>query len=134
MIEEIIGNGKEFPEYKIHCFNGIPMVIQVNGNENGLRKGNYYTTDWKKLPFYKGSPNYENELQKPSRLKEIIKIAKILSKSFIYVRVDLYFVNGKIYFGELTFTPSGGLSKFSDKDYDFKMGTFLELDKDILVR
>lgn len=134
VIEEVIGNNVPLLDYKIHCFSGVPIVIQVNGNENGLRKGNYYTVDWEKLPFYKGSPNFSDKLQKPNKLKEIITIAKILSKSFTYVRVDLYYLNEKIYFGELTFTPSGGVSKFSNKKYDFSMGSFLELNKDILIR
>lgn len=104
------------------------------GVENGKRKGDFYTKDWKKLSFYKGVPNFENEIKKPSKLNEIISITEKLSNSFIYVRVDLYFFDEKIYFGELTFTPAGGLSKFSNKKYDFKMGSLLELDKDVLTQ
>ncbi|SEI76940.1 TupA-like ATPgrasp [Alkalibacterium gilvum] len=134
VIEELISDEEDLIEYKVHCYEGVPKIIQVNGNENNVRKGNYYTAKWEKLPFYKGTPAFKKEPKKPKELSEIILAAKKLSSVFLYVRVDLYCVSGKIYFGELTFTPSGGLAKFSDKYYDYLMGSFLEIQREILIK
>ena len=55
------------------------------------------------------------------------EIAKKLSEDFDYVRVDLYNIDGNIYFGELTFCDSGGFEKFTDKKWDFKLGSYWEI-------
>lgn len=134
LIEEIIGNGEVLTDYKIHSFKGSPKIIQVNGIEDGISRSNYYTPEWEKLPICREASNFERELEKPRKLDEIIEVAKTLSKPFNYVRVDLYYVDEKVYFGELSFTSNAGLSKFSDKQHDLKLGSYLELNKDILIK
>ena len=83
------------------------------------------------MPFTR--ENHENNpkgIEKPKKLEEMIDISKKLSKDIPFVRVDLYEVNGQVYFGELTFYPSGGFEGFKPEEYDKILGDMLELPKE----
>ena len=63
----------------------------------------------------------------PSNLSEMIRLAETLSANYKFLRVDLYNVNGKIYFGELTFYPAAGMGAFIPEEWDEKLGNLLAL-------
>jgi len=116
IIEKMLLNDKnEVPEdYKFHCFNGKVEFIQVDTGRFSNHKRTIFNKEWSKLPFryclkLNNKPAYgeDNNIKKPINLSEMILIAKKLSEGFTYVRVDLYSLNNKIYFGELTFTHFG---------------------------
>lgn len=90
---------------------------------------NYYDTDGNLLPFgeksFEPDPNYIIEL--PDNLKKMIALAESLSKNEPFLRVDFYNVNGKIFFGELTFYPASGLGKWTSEEADKEIGLFLKL-------
>lgn len=90
---------------------------------------NYYSSDGKLLPFgekgFEPDPNHEEVM--PGNLIEMIKVAEELSKGFKFLRVDLYNVKGKIYFGELTFYPAAGMGAFVPDEWDEKLGALLKL-------
>ena len=67
------------------------------------------------------------EIQKPDNFEQMIEIAKELSKGLIHVRIDLYNVAGKIYFGEYTFHHNGGLTQFEEVKEDLRWGDFINL-------
>lgn len=101
-------NKKSLPrDYKFFCFNGEPKFIciyedrQVNGHDV---KKMVYDLDWKPMPDKVINPVIKDRPIPPS-LKEMIEISRILSKGFDFVRVDLYEIDGKPVFGEMTFTP-----------------------------
>lgn len=121
--------GDNLNDYKIFCFNGEPKIILVCSNRNGSYKNtNFYDIDWNLMPFtrqnHKNSPN---EIEKPKKLDEMLNIAKRLSKGIPFVRIDLYNINEKIYFGEMTFIPSGGFEGFEPKEWDEKLGNMINL-------
>lgn len=130
IIEKYIGELGSLPtEYKIHCFNGIAKSLYVvTGRGQDIRYNNYYI-DW--TPFdesqFNGWKKTEKELKKPENFQKMVEIAEILSKNFPFVRVDLYNINGKIYFSELTFTPAKGTLIFDDDKADFIMGEWLKI-------
>lgn len=68
---------------------------------------------------------------KPSRFEDMLKIAEILSKDIPHVRIDLYCIENKIYFGEATFYTGSGFIPFDDKEWDYKLGSWLKLPKNI---
>lgn len=123
------GSNTHLPvDYMIHCFNGVPQVIEVGlHSRDKEKKYGSFDPDWRFLPYFKDSEALSKVIDKPERLDEMLEISKDLSKAFTYVRVDLYYSGNKIYFGELTFTPAACL------DYDFinfadqQMGEFLDL-------
>ena len=128
IIEKYIGEGDALPlEYKIHCFNGKAKSLYVVSNRGkDIRYNNYYI-DW--TPFdesqFNGWKKSDTEIKKPENFEKMVEIAEQLSKKFPFVRVDLYNINGKIYFSELTFTPAKGTLIFDDDKADFIMGEWL---------
>ena len=90
---------------------------------------NYYSPEGKLLEFgeqgLEPDPNYPIEL--PNNLGEMIALAEKLSADEPFLRVDFYNVNGKIYFGELTFYPASGMLPWTPEEADIKIGEYLEL-------
>ena len=104
-------NGKIPDDYKIYCFNGKPDIVLLCKDRftQGSHRARYlfYDKDWNFLPFNKGDDLIEKpNIVKPENLDEMLKIAETLSKDFIFARIDLYNINGKIYFGEITLSPN----------------------------
>ena len=129
LIEEFLdaGDGKVPEDYKIFCFDGEPRFIAVDTDRFTNHKRNIYDLEWN---FMKGVtlnfPN-DNPLQVPEKLEELITYAKLLSQGFPHVRVDLYIVKDKVYFGEMTFTNGAGFDKIKPKEFDEKLGELFKL-------
>lgn len=110
-------------DYKFHCFNGVPNFIQIDTDRGIHHKRNFYDTSWNLLDFKMNNYDVNYKLNpKPKNHEKMLEIATKLSAKFPYVRIDLYNLNGKIYFGEITFHPSGGHVKFIPKKYDTIFG------------
>lgn len=113
-------------DVKIHCFNGKIEFIEVHEDRLTNHTKTHYDENWKVLNFK--SYFTEGKLSKPPITFEKMKtISKILSKDFHYVRVDLYELNGKIYFGELTFHPGSGFKAYEPEEQDLILGQKLIL-------
>lgn len=126
MVDE---SGKELKDYKIFCFNGIPMYIQVDFGRFTYHERNLYSTEWKYMGFASLYPtNAEHIIPKPVCLNEMLSIAGILSKNIPFVRVDLYVIREKIYFGELTFYHGGGFERFTPQKWDKILGDLLDIE------
>lgn len=129
LIEELLhdeSNNELLNDYKIHCFNGKPCYIQTIFDRNEGVKENWFDTDWKPVDLYYFSAN-KKQIEKPGNLSELLNVAEKLAKGFNYVRVDLYSINKKILFGELTFHPYSGLMKFQPQEWDTVLGKLLTL-------
>lgn len=117
-------------DYKIFCFNGKPKYILVYMERDIEDLRCYYDLNWKKLPFTtEKNKFYESEVEKPVNLNEMIEVAQKLALDFPFVRVDLYNINGKVLFGEMTFYPNDGRKKYIPDEYNKIIGDYLELPK-----
>lgn len=123
--------GDNLNDYKIFCFNGVPKYILVCSNRNGgFKNTDFYDVNWNLMPFTREKhKNNPNGIPKPKNLKEMLDIAQKLAKDIPFVRVDLYDIKNKIYFGEMTFYPSAGFEGFSPKEWDKKLGDMIKLPK-----
>lgn len=121
-LEDDSTSNKGLFDYKFFCFNGIPYYIVVDGERFIEHKRNFYDINWNLLKIKSDCPNFDLPIQKPENLKDLIDVAKKLSTNFPFVRVDLYSVNNKIYFGELTFYPWSGYIQFEPDFFDFELG------------
>lgn len=120
----------ELRDYKFFCFDGkvkslfIATDRQVIGEDT---KFDFYDEEFNHLPFTNGHPNSKKRIPKPENFNEMKRLAEKLSAGFPHIRVDLYSINGKIYFGELTFYHWSGLVPFNPNVWDFKFGEWLKL-------
>ena len=121
------GNDGGLRDYKFFCFKGNPKVMFLLKDRQIDTRLNFYDTEFNKLPFERGYPNFDDEIEKPDGWDEMMELAKQLSKDIPQVRVDFYNIKGKIYFGELTFFPGSGMEKFSPQKWDRIMGDWIEL-------
>ena len=134
MIEEMLkeDEGSIPNDYKFHCFRNnsdTEVLIQIDLDRFTNPKRIIYDESWNRLPFTFAFEQSEIDVGKPMALGKMIDIAKSLSAAFDYVRVDLYLVMGRVFFGELTFTPGNGFSKFVPPEFDRIMGDKWQLAK-----
>lgn len=130
LIEEYMedSNCKELRDYKFFCFNGVPklMFIAIDRSKHET-KFNFYDMDFNLLPFRQHYPNDSREVLKPKCFNEMISLSKKLSVNIPFVRVDFYEVDGKVYFGELTFSHFSGMMPFDPEEWDLKIGNYLDI-------
>lgn len=116
-------------DFKFYCFNGEPFCVMVCVERNTKKpKFYYYDKSWNLLKLSKDSfDNPDIKLRKPAKIDAMFEYARILSKDFKFVRVDFYSIEDRVYFGELTFTPSAGLDTSRLQQTDFILGEKLLL-------
>lgn len=115
-------------DFKFFCIHGEPKYIWVKTFSDGKFRNCYYDLEWNKLTGDTNKKDYlSKNIPKPKNLNELISIAKKLSQDFIFIRVDLYSINGKIYFGELTFFPYAGLKRITVERLNKELGDLMEL-------
>lgn len=122
---EVVG----LTDYKFYCFNGKARYLYVSkGLENHkTTKLCFLNIDWTLARFQRMDYKLFNNLpEKPKQYSKMIEIAEMLSTNIPFLRVDLYEINQKIYVGELTFFPGGGVSPYTN-DGDEIMGSLLVL-------
>lgn len=126
LIEKYMGD--KIRDYKFLCFDGKPYYCWVDFDRFGNHKRNFYDMNWKLQPFNQYSyGNFDKDVKKPKQFEEMKKIAEKLSSGFDHVRVDLYLIEDKIYFGEMTFTNGNGFEKITPDDWDYKLGKLWNL-------
>lgn len=110
-------------DYKFFVFHGRCELVEVILNRFKTRSISFLDPDWNLLPVTRdGYPRAEN-LQKPNHYGEMRSLANRLGAKFDFVRVDLYFEAGRIYFGEMTHYPVSGHGKFIPQAFDFQLGS-----------
>lgn len=136
VIEEMMFNedGRGLTDYKFYCFHGEPRFLYVSSgmDDHSQARISFYNMDWSDAAFQrKDYKHFEKAPKIPVNYKKMIDICKILSKEFPFVRVDLYEINEKIYFSEMTFSPCGGMMPFDPEEYDEILGSYINL-KDLV--
>lgn len=120
----------ELRDYKFFAFNGCVKALYIASERQSAgaeTKFDFFDTDFNHLPFKNGHPNAKVPPEKPKGFKEMIRLAEKLSVGIPHVRVDFYEINGRIYFGELTFFHWSGMKKFEPKKWDRIFGSWIDL-------
>lgn len=120
----------ELSDYKFFCFNGEPKYCQVIRNRRSHETIDFYDMEWNHQEFVGLNPvcrNGETPVCRPDCLEEMIEICKKLADNIPFLRVDLYEIDGNVYFGELTFFPASGFGTFSPTEWNVKLGNLIEL-------
>lgn len=124
MVDE---SGTELKDYKFFCFNGQPKVLFVATDRATDTRFDFYDMNFNSLPIINGHERAVKKIAKPKNFERMIELSKKLSKHIPHVRVDFYNVNGKIFFGEMTFYHWGGMKPFEPEEWDYTFGNWLEL-------
>ena len=117
-------------DYKFYCFDGKIAFFSVEeGRQEGLHTRDYYNLDWEKSPvdFFNDVARPHDPYAKPENFQQMVSLAETLSIGYPHVRVDLYCVNGVVYFGELTYTPENGFSQWKPRSLDFEFGKLMDI-------
>lgn len=128
IVEEFIDSGATMlTDYKFFCFNGEPQYLYVvtERTPGVSAKIGVYDIKFNKLPVSRcDEERQEYAVSKPENYEEMVKVTRQLSADFPHVRVDLYNVRGKIYFGELTFYDGSGYFNYEPDEFDKQMGSY----------
>lgn len=124
MVDE---SGYELKDYKFFCFDGVPKVMFIATDRNIHTKFDFFDMDFNHLPFTNGHPWADRMPEKPKGFEEMKRLAGILSHGIKQVRVDFYEINGRVYFGELTFSHWSGMVPFDPEEWDYRLGEWIRL-------
>lgn len=117
-------------DYKILCFNSKPKLIELHQNRFTNRQTqDFYDTSWKKTSISQGGWNgvSKTEAPRPGNLDQMLSLSETLAEGTACMRVDWYDINGKLYFGEITFYDGSGIDAFDDYNDDLMMGSWIDL-------
>lgn len=118
---------KELRDYKFFCFDGVPKALFVASDRPHDTRFDFYDLEFNHLPFTNGHPWASKEIKKPATFDKMIEFAAVLSQGMPHARIDFYEVNGKLYFGEITFFHHNGMCPFEPEEWDYTFGSWLTL-------
>lgn len=123
------GSEKELRDYKVLCFNGVPKLVEIhNGRFENHTQDFYDANTWERLNIIQpGMPLSDCPMEKPGFAEEMNRLSAFLAKDIPHVRVDWYFINNHLYFGELTFFDGSGFDQFCNPADDIKLGEMITL-------
>lgn len=126
---KIIKSGELPPlrDYKIYTFNGKAMLCMINQDRGIHTRADYFDRDYNWLDFTWGYDHADNLPAKPKNYELMYELAEELASGTAELRVDFYEVNGRVYFGELTFFDGSGFDKIEPIEWDYKMGSMIQL-------
>lgn len=120
-------DGNPPDDYKIMCNNGKPLFIWVDTGRHVNHQRSFFDLEFRKLNVRAAHDNIDHEIPKPKNLDKMLEIASKLSAGIPIVRIDLYNVNGKIYFGEMTFTSSACTERYEPLSFSISIGNKIDL-------
>jgi len=126
MVDEF---GADLKDYKIMCFGGKAMCSFVCSDRHsgkGLHV-TFFDRNWEIMPFERHYPANWKDIERPKQYEKMLELAENLAGQIPFVRVDFYEVDGKIYFGEMTFFPGSGLEEFTPDEWDYTLGSWIDL-------
>ena len=126
IVEELFSeDGRTVPnDYKIFCFRGDPKFIQIDLDRYSGHKRNLYDIFWNRIHATLLYPSKQEDDPKPELLDEMLSVARKLSASFEFVRIDLYATATKIKVGELTFVPGAAGEPLNPPEAEYSLGAY----------
>ncbi len=143
VVEKIIRDkkGKLPSDYRFFCFDGVPKIMMMDigvlnaeGRHQFEFPRNIYDMEFNLMPIRFGRDNYKGHVAKPENYERMVEIAEKLSKPFPMCRVDLYNLDGKIYFGEMTFYHGGCCQEITPREWDYRLGSWIDINSTKVVK
>lgn len=117
----------DIEDYKFFCFDGKPVILFVATDRSKDCKFDFYDMDFHHLDIVNIHPQSGKIHEKPASFEEMKEIAAKLSEGMKFVRLDLYEIEGKVYFGEFTFFHGGGFWPMEPNEWEYKLGSLISL-------
>ena len=131
--EQYLQSGEDdLIDYKLMVFSGevkCSFTCTKRNKGEGL-KVTFFDSNWKKMPFERRYPSDTDDICKPVSYGEMVRVAEKLCESIPFSRVDFYEIEGKPYFGEMTFFPGAGFEEFEPREWDAVLGDWIKLPTD----
>lgn len=118
---------KSIEDYKFFCFDGVPKLMFVATDRATDCRFDFFDMDFNHLDIVNIHPQADKPIPKPDKFEEMKVIAAKLSQGIKHVRIDLYELNGKVYFGEYTFFHGGGFRLFEPPEWERRLGDWIDL-------
>lgn len=122
----------ELRDYKFFGFDGKVTCMFIATDRQSKERPcafDFFDTDFNWMDLRHGHPNAPVRPEKPKNFDLMLQLSEELSKGFLQLRVDLYEINGKVYFGELTLFHHGGITPFDPEEWDERFGEWIDLSK-----
>lgn len=123
------GSGDSLQNYKFFCFNGEPKFMYIAKEVSSDPYEDFFNMDFERIPLKMGYVSSNIEIEKPQSFELMKNCSEIFSKNIPFLRVDFYEINGKPYIGELTFFHKSGYGTVSPEEWDYKLGSWIQLPK-----
>lgn len=120
----------DLSDYKFFCFNGEPKYCQVIRDRHSKESIDFYDMNWRHQEFVGLNPiasNGINPVPRPLLLDDMICICHKLSENMKFVRIDMYVIDNRTYFGEITFYPASGIGLFNPDKWNTELGNLISL-------
>ena len=127
LMEDSAHPGKSVDDYKFFCFDGVPKIMFIATDRATDCRFDFFDMDFNHLDIENLHPHADKPIPKPEMFEEMKQIAATLSKGMKFVRIDLYQINGTIYFGEYTFFHGGGFAPFYPEEWEQRLGSWIKL-------
>jgi hypothetical protein len=130
LVEELLRGpapGASPADYKVFVFNGQPRLVQVDTGRHTDHRRDLFTPGWSHVPAEYLYPRSDEAPVRPPNLDEMLDVAEALGRETDFVRVDLYDVDGRVVFGELTNYPEAGTGSFTPAEFDDELGAWWHL-------
>ena len=127
LVEEFFDDGgRSVPrDFKVHCFGGVPRLIQVDSGRFVRHTRNWYDVSWKRLDLEWAYPQGQVADARPKCLEVMLELARSLSQSLSYIRVDMYTDDSTVKVGELTSCPDGAKRRMLPRSAELRLGAML---------
>lgn len=125
--EHLTKDGETLYEYGFYCYDGVPRLVEINEYSPGSKRVNMFDIDLHLTENEYMDPPLSLPATKDPQYEKMLEDAAVLSKGFPFVRVDLIFVNHRIYFGEMTFYPLAGFGWIAPESFNYFLGSYLNL-------
>lgn len=116
-------------DYKFFCFDGVPQIMYISKDKAKVPTTDFFDMNFNQLDLRMRDPNSKIKPEKPCKFEEMKSIAAMLSKNRSHLRVDFFCIDEKIYVGELTFYHMSGLSPIYPREWDYKLGEMIKIEK-----
>lgn len=130
LIDHSLGSNCDLTDYKFYCFNGDPIYCQVIKDRHTKETIDFFDKKWQHMPFIGFTPtavHSSKEIPKPQNYDLMLSLAKQLSSNIPFARIDLYSIEGKVYFGEITFYPNSGFGFLKPLEWNHILGDQLDI-------